>query len=63
MLPFWDPLGIVMGDLPFDALIPFGWTRWPHDINDCAAMLTSMNDVTALLGRLHCDRANGARLR
>jgi hypothetical protein len=52
-----------MGDLPFDALVPFGWMRWRHDFNDRAATLTSMNDVTALLGRLHSYRANGARLR
>ena len=42
-----------MGDLPFDALVPLGWTRWQRHFDDRAAMLTSMNDVTALLGRLH----------
>ena len=63
MPSFWEPVGIVMGNLLFDVSFPFGWARWPRDFNDRAAKFTSMDDVTVFLGRLHCDRANGARLR
>jgi hypothetical protein len=35
----------------------------PRDHNDRTATLTSMDDVMALIGRLHCYPANGARLR
>ena len=41
----------------------FSRTWWPRDHYDCAALLTSMNDVPFLLGGLHCHQADRTRLR